>query len=400
MSSRGTTGTAERSDERKARSAWSSAWSIPGVSPDSPWAALVRRFLRHRLAVSSFFILLTLYGVAVLAEFVAPYAPSHGTLDRLYCPPQVPQFSFQHGWHVPHLEMQRDPVTFRPFYLDTGAAPIPLGFFVRGDAYKLWGVFAWDRHFFGVDPSRLKPPSNGEPLPTFHFLGADKSGRDIFTRLIFGARVSLSIGLVSIFISLLLGLVIGGVSGYVGGLVDVVVQRMIEILNAIPQLPLWLALAAVLPAQASPLFVYFAIVVALGFIGWAELARVVRGKILSLREEEFAVAARLIGASPSRVLVRHLFPGLTSHLLVVLTMSVPGMILGETALSFLGLGLRAPVVSWGVMLQDTTSIQSLENYPWLLIPAFLIVLTVLCFNFLGDGLRDTADPDSYIPSVK
>ena len=234
----------------------------------------------------------------------------------------------------------------------------------------------------------------------FCFLGGDKFGRDIFSRLVFGGRVSLSIGIVAIAISLVLGVLIGGISGYRGGMLDMVVQRVIEILNSIPQLPLWLTLAAVMPVDASPLTVYFVITVSLGFIGWGELGRVVRGKVLSLREEEFVTAARLIGASPTRVLVRHVLPGVTSHVLVVLTMSIPAMILGETSLSFLGVGLRAPVVSWGVMLQDTMSIQSVANYPWLLVPAFLIVLTVLCFNFLGDGLRDTADPYTYPRAVK
>ncbi|HYD83982.1 MAG TPA: ABC transporter permease, partial [Opitutus sp.] len=217
---------------------------------------------------------------------------------------------------------------------------------------------------------------------------------DIFSRLVYGARISLSVGVVAIAVTFLLGVTIGGVSGYVGGSTDNVIQRLIEIVNAFPQLPLWLALGAVLPPDWSPLTVYFAITIVLSLLGWTALARVVRGKILSLREEDYAVAARLIGASHFRILFRHLLPGFTSHIIVVLTMSVPAMILGETSLSFLGLGLRPPIVSWGVMLQDCMSIQTVANYPWLLFPVVLIVLTVLAFNFLGDGLRDAADPYS------
>jgi peptide/nickel transport system permease protein len=216
----------------------------------------------------------------------------------------------------------------------------------------------------------------------------------VLSRLIYGARISLSIGLVSIVVTFLLGAVIGGISGYAGGAVDNLIQRVIEIINSFPQLPLWLALAAVLPGDWSPLQTYFAITIVLSLLGWTGLARVVRGKILSLREEDYAVAARLLGASHARVIFRHLLPGFTSHIIVSLSLSVPAMILGETALSFLGLGLRPPVVSWGVMLQETLNMDVVANYPWLLMPVVLIILTVLAFNFFGDGMRDAADPYS------
>jgi peptide/nickel transport system permease protein len=229
---------------------------------------------------------------------------------------------------------------------------------------------------------------------SFYFLGADKYGRDIFSRIIQGSRVSLSVGLIGIAVTFFLGMTIGGISGYVGGRTDNYIQRAIEIINAFPHLPLWLALAAVFPQDWSPLKVYFAITVVLSLLSWTGLARVVRGKILSLREEDYAVAAKLLGASHSRILFRHLIPGFASHIIVSITLAVPSMILGETSLSFLGLGLRPPIVSWGVMLQDCMDVQAVRYYPWLLLPVTFIIVTVLCFNFLGDGLRDAADPYS------
>jgi peptide/nickel transport system permease protein len=348
-----------------------------------------RHFRRHRLAVASLYFLAVLYTLATFAEFFAPYTRQWRSLAYTYCPPQLPHFSFAHGLHVRGVTRSIDPVTLRKSYVEDAASIVPLGFFVRGESYRFWGLIPWDRHLIGVkNPS---PAADGMP-PTFLFLGADKYGQDTFSRLIYGARISLSIGLVAIVITFVLGVSIGGISGYMGGAMDNVIQRLIEIINSFPQLPLWLALGAVLPSDWSPLAVYFAITLVLSLIGWTGLARVVRGKILSLREEDYAMAARLLGASHVRILFRHLLPGFTSHIIVVLTMSVPSMILGETALSFLGLGLRPPIVSWGVMLQDCMSIQTVANYPWLLMPGVLIVLTVLCFNFVGDGLRDAADP--------
>jgi peptide/nickel transport system permease protein len=359
------------------------------VASASQWVLIRRRFARHRLAQGSFYLLVVLYVLAAFAEFFAPYPANWRDLPHAYCPPQLPRLSAAQGLHVPALDRYVDPLTFKKSYLEDGTRPIRLGFFVKGEPYRLWGLIPAERHFFGVrDPA---PRADGSRA-VFLFLGGDKFGRDIFSRLIYGARVSLSVGLVAIAVTFLLGVTIGGISGYVGGATDNIIQRLIEVVNAFPQLPLWLALGAVLPPDWSPLTVYFAITVVLSLLGWTALARVVRGKILSLREEDYAVAARLIGASHFRILFRHLLPGFTSHIIVVLTMSVPAMILGETSLSFLGLGLRAPIVSWGVMLQDCMSIQSVANYPWLLFPVVLIVLTVLCFNFLGDGLRDAADP--------
>ncbi len=358
----------------------------------SQWELIRRRFARHKLAVASLYLLAVLYGLALGAEFFAPYPRQWRDLSHSYCPPQLPRWSLEHGLYVPVMHRVVDPLTFRKLYIEDSTQVVRLGFFVRGGPYEFWGLFRWDRHFWGVkDPTRR---SIDGTLPTFFFLGADKYGQDIFSRLLYGSRISLSVGLVAIAVTFLLGVTIGGISGYVGGGVDDFIQRVVEVINAFPQIPLWLAFGAILPADWSPLSTYFAITLVLSLLGWTGLARVVRGKILALREEDYALAARLLGASHTRVLFRHLLPGFTSHIIVVLTMSVPAMILGETSLSFLQLGLRPPIVSWGVMLQDCLSIQTVGSYPWLLMPVVLIVLTVLSFNFLGDGLRDAADPYS------
>ncbi|MSU70011.1 MAG: ABC transporter permease [Opitutaceae bacterium] len=368
--------------------------NLADVSPGtlSQWALIRRRFVQHRFAVAAFFLLAVLYLLAAFPELLAPYPSQWRDLSQAYCPPQLPRFSWNHGFHLPAMTRVIDPLTFKKSYLEDQTRLVQLGFFVKGEPYRLWGLLPSDRHFFGVKETSEPRPDGTRP--TFYFLGADKYGQDVFSRLIYGSRISLSVGLVSIAVTFLLGVTIGGISGYVGGAVDNVIQRAIEIVNAFPLIPLWLAFGAALPADWSPLSTYFAVTLVLSLLGWTGLARVVRGKILSLREEDYAVAARLIGASHTRILFRHLLPGFTSHVIVVLTMSVPAMILGETSLSFLGLGLRPPIVSWGVMLQDCLSIQNLANYPWLLMPVVLIVLTVLCFNFLGDGLRDAADPYS------
>jgi peptide/nickel transport system permease protein len=363
----------------------------PEAGSQSQWALIRGRFLRHRFAVASLFLLAVLYVVAAGAEFFAPYSHQWRDLTHAYCPPQLPRFSLQHGLHVPSMRVTVDPLTFKRTYLEDRAQIVSLGFFVRGERYRWWGLVSWDRHFLGAKAMSREPSA---VAPTFYFLGADKYGRDIFSRLIHGARISLSVGLVAIAVTFVLGVTLGGISGYCGGAVDSFIQRLIEIVNAFPQIPLWLVFGYALPIDWPPLFTYFAITLVLSLLSWTGLARVVRGKILALREEDYATAARLLGASHARILFRHLLPGFTSHIIVVLTMSVPAMILGETSLSFLGLGLRAPIVSWGVMLNDCLSsgIQAVANYPWLLMPVVFIVLTVLCFNFLGDGLRDAADP--------
>lgn len=350
----------------------------------SQWQLIRLRFSRHRVAVASGFVLLLLYFTALFAEIIAPCTAGWNDVEKIYCPPQPPKFNFSRGLYIEEVRREVDPVTLKNYYVETGEIS-SLVFFPRGVPYKLWGIIPWDRHLFGA------VSASGAFRP-FYLVGADKYGRDILSRLIYGARISLSIGLVAIAVTFFFGALIGGVSGYTGGAVDSFIQRLIEVINSFPHLPLWMAFAAILPSDWSALQNYFAITIVLSLLGWTGLARVVRGKMLSLREEDYAIAARLLGASHGRVIFRHLLPGFTSHILVSLSLSVPGMILGETALSFLGLGLRPPVVSWGVMLQDCMNIDLLSNYPWLLMPLLCIIITVLAFNFFGDGLRDAADP--------
>jgi peptide/nickel transport system permease protein len=347
-----------------------------------------RRFLRNRVAIVGGSVVLGFYIVALFANFLAPYDADQRFDTKIYVPPQ-PVYLVDDGRVYPHilgLKSTIDPETLRRAYTPDPTEKIPVEFFLRGAPYKLFGLIPTDVHLFGV---------RSQDMGIF-LLGTDRQGRDQFSRLLIGSQISLTIGLVGVFLSLLIGSVFGVASGYYGGWIDDLMQRIIEVVRSFPAIPLWMALAAAFPPHWPPLQVYFAISVVLSLIGWTWLARQLRGKVLALREEEFVLATQLAGASDARVIGKHLIPAVSGHIIVVSTLAVPGMILAETALTFLGIGIRPPLVSWGTLLQEAQNIQTLAHFPWLLMPVVVIASAVLAFNFLGDGLRDATDPYSVV----
>jgi len=350
------------------------------------WQLVWWKFKRHKLAQISMVVLAVLYTVAIFAEFISPHDPLRRFRDYLSHPPTAIHVRDANGRFrrpfIYGMVMGRDPVTFRPVYEEDRSTIYPIGILVRGDPYKFWGLWESDLHLFGTGK---------EGMPLF-VMGTDTIGRDVFSRICHGGRISLSVGLVGIAISFFLGLFLGGVSGFFGGVIDEAIQRVIEVITTLPTIPLWMALAAALPREWPQLRIYFYTTLILSILGWTGLARTVRGRLLSMREEDFVLAARLDGESEWAIIVRYMLPGFASYIIVSLTLSLPGMILGETSLSFLGIGLNPPTISWGVMLQQAQDIMNVAHYPWILWPVPVVVLAVLMFNFMGDGLRDAADP--------
>jgi len=350
-----------------------------------PWRLMWWRFCRHRLAVAGGIVVLLMYFVAAFAEFFAPFPPNQDAARYTFAPPQALHL-FGPGWRFdPHVEgfhVTIDPMAMRRVFRPDPTQSVSVGLFVHGAPYRLWGLIPADIRLIGPR----------DPTQPMYLLGADRLGRDVLSRLIYGGRVSLSIGLVGVTLSLILGIMLGGLSGLYGGWIDTAIQRLIEMLRSIPTIPLWMGLTAAIPLTLPPSEVYFLITIILSLIGWTSVARVVRGRFISLRTEDFIAAARLDGAGTSRIILRHMVPNFASHIIATISLAIPGMILAETALSFLGVGLHPPIVSWGVMLQDAQNIRAVASAQWLLWPGAMVAIAVLAFNFLGDGLRDAADP--------
>lgn len=357
------------------------------VEVASQWQLMWWRFKQHKVAFGSAIVVLLIYLVALIPEFLAPYPSDVVNARYLYAPPQpLHLFRTDGGLRFePHVVGYRSVVDAaagrRTFTVDESQV-IPVGLFVQGTPYRLLGLIPLDRHLIG-------PVDAGQPM---YLLGADRLGGDVFSKMIYGTRISMSIGLVGVTLSLTLGIVLGGISGYYGGIVDTGIQRAIEFLRSIPTIPLWMGLAAALPSNWPPLQIYFGITIILSLIGWTGLARVVRGRFLAMRSEDFVMAAQLDGASDMRIILRYMAPSFASHIIASTTLAIPAMIISETSLSFLGLGLQPPLVSWGTLLKEAQSVRSVLQAPWQLWPAAAVMIAVLALNFLGDGLRDAADP--------
>jgi peptide/nickel transport system permease protein len=354
------------------------------ISVASNWTLVWWRFRKHRLAVLGALVLAGLYAVVVCPDFFSAQDPELTDARLAFVPVQRPHLFEGGQWSpwVPAVVGARNRTTLRMEWTTDADRKIRIGFFVRGYPYRLLGLVATDRHLVG-------PATSGARV---NFLGTDRLGRDQWSRLMHGTQTSMTIGLVAVTLSVILGVLLGGVSGYVGGAADVVIQRLIELLQSLPTIPIWLALTAALPRDWSPPQVFFAITVILSLVGWTTLGREVRGRFLALREEDFVLAAELAGCSRGRIIVRHMVPTFLSHIIATSTLAVPAMIINETSLSFLGLGIRPPAISWGVLLQEAQNLQTVALAPWLLIPGVVVIVSVLAFNLVGDGLRDAADP--------
>ena len=350
----------------------------------SQWRLMLWKLARHRVAVISGVILLVMYASTLVSEVLAPYELHTRNTNFIYAPPQEVHWVHEGSFIGPFtygLKKSLNMTTLRREYTEDTSRVYPVRSLCSGDRYRFWGMFEAGFHI-------VCPGEGG----TMFLLGTDRLGRDVLSRVIYGTRISLTIGLLGVALAFGLGLVFGGIAGYYGGWIDNVIQRIIEVIRSFPELPLWMSLSAVLPVTWSPLFVYFGITMILAVLDWTNLARAVRSKLLALREEDYCTAARLMGARPRRIIARHLLPGFMSHLIAAATLSIPSMILGETALSFLGIGLRPPITSWGVLLNEAQNINVVALYPWLMAPVAPVIIVILAFNFFGDGLRDAADP--------
>ncbi len=350
------------------------------------WHLIGKRFLRNRLAVGGGCVLLCLYAIILFAEFVAPYDHLLSNEDFVARAPQLPRFVDAAGtfhWRpfVYGTTTVLDTHNLDWVHENDTTRTYPLQLFVKGQPYKLWGLIPADRHLYGV----------AEPGTVF-LLGTDRLGRDLFSRIVFGGRISMTVGLLGVSLTIILGSLTGTASGYFGGIVDTVIQRTIELLMSFPSIALWAALAAALPADITIVGRFFLISVILSLIGWTSLSRQVRAKVLAFREMEFTAAATAAGATHLRIILVHMLPNTLSHIIVIATLAIPGMILAETALSFLGLGILPPAVSWGTLLRDAQTVGVVIKKPWLMLPGVCVIMTVLSFNFLGDGIRDAVDP--------
>ena len=356
------------------------------ISVASQWQLMWWRFRKHKVAMASAIVVGLFYVVVIFADFFAYASPDSSDAQRSLFPPQSIHLFDENGFHpyVHPIKGERDFTTFQRVYKEDTSSKVYLTFFAHGFPYKILGIIPSDIHIIGL--------ANGQTEGNLFLYGADVQGRDLFSRLSYATQTSMTIGLVGVALSLFFGVLLGGMSGYLGGWVDTIIQRVIEIVSSVPAIPLWMGLAAAMPRDWSVLQVYFAITLILSLIGWTTLARVVRGRFLALRDEDFVKAAELSGASAGRVIFVHMVPLFTSHIIAATTLALPAMIISETSLSFLGLGLRPPAMSWGVMLQQAQNIQTVALSPWLMLPAIPVTIAILAFNFLGDGLRDAADP--------
>lgn len=365
-----------------------SSAAIDRTAYEGQWSLMWRKFARHKLGLAGGVVVILLYIIAAAPEFFSPTGPEVYNAQYTYAPPQPIHFLLETEEGTvfrPHVRAYNSVIDYdsgRRVFETSEEEIHEVGLFVSGEPYRLFGLFPTDIHLFGT-------LEKGAP---FYLVGADRLGRDILTRTIHGARISMTIGLIGVGLSLFFGILIGGVSGYFGGVTDNIIQRLIEFIQSVPSIPLWIGLAAAIPLDTPPLQVYFMITIILSVIGWTGLARVVRGRFLSMRGDDFVKAARLDGASTFRILFRHMLPSFMSHIIAVVTLAIPSMILAETALSYIGIGLRQPIVSWGVLLQEAQNVRTIAGAPWLMLPGAAVIIAVLSLNFLGDGLRDAADP--------